>query len=151
MRISKILAAFFVMLFLCVCDLGLLDKESEPEPEPEPREITLQIQGVVTDATNDSLIVGAKVILGRFTSMESSEVLTEAHTNQEGFYSLNYFWKFFIPVPPYKLLWIVAEADGYNDDFHANIDVDILGESDEYYVNLTEDVQTIHFQLEPES
>jgi len=117
---KKSMGLFFlflsIVLFLASC--------SSPESS---KLISRHVVGLVTDKTNGSPIEGALIEL----EFMNTRVLASTHTDENGYYSLNYSGK---PLDP-PILDVRASADGYAGDFE--------------HIKNTSDTQTIDFQLSP--
>jgi hypothetical protein len=120
--------AIFVIFSLSVC--------GEEKTE-------LRIEGVVTDANDESPINGATISLKQGELWEPARLLSSTQTNQQGSYYLSYTVKGFCGE---ALFILKAEADGYQPNSITSVNPSLDGS----YVRCTESIQTINFQLEPD-
>jgi hypothetical protein len=128
---TKLLAPLFILLIICACcSLEL------PEG-PESYDITFRIKGTVTDATNNSPVQSASVNL-----CVGSTCKKTAYSDDKGQYNISVILNWSNEWEESDLyLWIIAT--GYKDK---EITYD-----DEKHVRLTDRLQIIDVQLEPDS
>jgi len=124
MKIRKILIMLFLLLLLEACT-----KE----------EILLQIQGTVTDATDNSLVTGAVVQFKiKSTDEGSPTLLAEVVTDENGFYYLKHLRKGNCEIVEDRFI-ITAVKTGpgyvYNSKTKSRV------------IYCIEEIQTVNFQL----
>jgi hypothetical protein len=104
---------------------------------PEKR-LTIEIQGVVTDSTDDSPIAGARIILWRETGWFEGYDVARTKTDSSGFYYLKYTYPNKGDCDPTSMTLRVGEnLMEYKKELFSNI-------------ACIEAIQPINFQLDPQ-
>ena len=89
-KIFEIKGGFWFLLFMLM-SIGLLIISCNNPMGPTP-ELTIEIQGTVSDALDNSPICGASVELKKITGWTTSDTLASTLTDNNGFYYLKYIF-----------------------------------------------------------
>jgi 5-hydroxyisourate hydrolase-like protein (transthyretin family) len=134
----KIFIIGIICLSLLSCNIFDISGPSKNEEE----EMTILIQGTVTDAVTNKPIANVKIRLERISAPTYNTIwLTDATTNEDGYYLLRY-----TGIQKGGLV-MTAKANGYNQ----KIISEAFPLQSDVYPRWTTGIQTINFQLEPES
>lgn len=96
-KIFKAKGRFWILLFIkrtkmiLLMSIGLLIISCN-NPNGPAQELTIEIQGTVSDALDNSPICGASVGLMKMTGLNTSDTLASTLTDNNGFYHLKYIF-----------------------------------------------------------
>lgn len=136
---TKIFISLFILYFLGACNPPTMS--SYKPKEPSYSYFTFRIKGTIADSTNNSPVIAIFSLCIGFYGF-----ITDAHTNNEGHYTIEYTYAWDTTGFPFLAesnLWLRIEATGYKTKYIMNDDIN--------HVRLTEEWQTIDVQLERES
>jgi len=144
---TKIFISLFIFCFLGACssptwpDLSSI-KPNYPKNNDTYTDVTFRIKGTITNSTNNSAVVGARITLCFLFG-----TITSAQTNSERHYTIDYTYAWdtsYYPVNERYLL-LTIDATGYKQKV-----INSDRPEDINHVRITEDWQIIDVQLEPE-